>query len=319
VTAPPLVKRSFAALGGAVTIEGAGEDAADAVDRAAEAILDLQRRLTRFEPDSELSRLNADSRRAVPGSPVMQRFAGMVGYAGHLSNGLVDATCLDAVERAGYTRSLGSDPVSSEVSELATDSTRPPVGPAGPDPARNWMSVLVDRSWGTVVRPPGVRLDSGGIGKGMAADIAAEALEHLDSYAVSCVGDLRFGGTAGLLREIQVEAPAVGSASVATLSLTRSAVATSGVTRRSWIDSDGRLAHHLIDPRSGRPAFTGVLQVTAVAPTGVEAEVRAKSALLSGPKEATGWLVHGGVMVQQDGEVVEVPAREGAESTGAIV
>ncbi len=248
----------------------------------------------------------------------MQRFAGMVGFAGRLSEGLVDATCLDAVERAGYTRSLGPDPVSSEVSGLAADSTRRPEGPAGPDPARRWMSVLVDRSSGEVVRPLGVRLDSGGIGKGLAADIAAEELDHLENYAVSCVGDIRFGGKAGISREIQVARPDAGSAPLATLTLTRSAVATSGMTRRSWIDSDGKLAHHLIDPRSGRPAFTGVLQVSAIAPTGVEAEVRAKSALLSGPEDAAGWLVHGGVVVLQDGELLEVAAREEAESAGAI-
>jgi thiamine biosynthesis lipoprotein len=78
-------------------------------------------------------------------------------------------------------------------------------------------------------------------------------------------------------------------------------VATSGIGRRSWIDARGRPAHHILDPATGAPAFTGVVQATAIAPTAVEAEIRAKAALLSGPRGAADWLVHGGVLVFDDG------------------
>ena len=61
------------------------------------------------------------------------------------------------------------------------------------------------------------------------------------------------------------------------LTLTDGAAATSGVTRRGW---------HLIDPGTGRPARTGIVQATAIAPTALEAEVRAKAALLAGPAAA---------------------------------
>ncbi len=79
------------------------------------------------------------------------------------------------------------------------------------------------------------------------------------------------------------------------------AVATSGIGRRSWLGPDGRPAHHLLDPATGRPAFTGVVQATALAPTAVEAEWRAKAAVLSGPERAADWLAHGGVVVLDDG------------------
>jgi FAD:protein FMN transferase len=81
-------------------------------------------------------------------------------------------------------------------------------------------------------------------------------------------------------------------------------VATSGIGRRSWIGSDGRPAHHLLDPASGRPAFTGIVQATALAPTALEAEIRAKAAVLSGPDGAPGWLPDGGVIVLDSGEHV---------------
>jgi thiamine biosynthesis lipoprotein len=49
-------------------------------------------------------------------------------------------------------------------------------------------------------------------------------------------------------------------------------VATSGIGRRSWLDANGAPAHHLLDPATGRPAFTGVVQATALAPSAFEAE-----------------------------------------------
>ena len=70
---------------------------------------------------------------------------------------------------------------------------------------------------------------------------------------------------------------------------------------RSWLTRDGRPAHHLLDPGTGRPAFTGVVQATALAPTATEAEILAKAALLSGPEGAQKWLRHGGVLVFEDG------------------
>ena len=76
------------------------------------------------------------------------------------------------------------------------------------------------------------------------------------------------------------------------------AAATSGIGKRSWIDAGGRPAHHLLDPATGRPAFTGVVQATALAPTAVEAEWRAKAAVLSADPA---WLAHGGVLVSDDG------------------
>jgi thiamine biosynthesis lipoprotein len=79
------------------------------------------------------------------------------------------------------------------------------------------------------------------------------------------------------------------------------AAATSGIGRRSWLDARGRPAHHLLDPETGRPAFTGVVQATALAPTALEAEIRAKAAVLSGPDAAAAWLPHGGLVVLDDG------------------
>jgi FAD:protein FMN transferase len=121
-----------------------------------------------------------------------------------------------------------------------------------------------------------------------------------ESFAVNCAGDIAVGGDGASARAVEVESPIDGCI-LHTFELRRGGVATSGIGRRSWLDPHGRPAHHLLDPSTGMPAFTGIVQVTALAPSALMAEVKAKAAILSGPREAPSWLSHGGVIVFDDG------------------
>ena len=287
-------------FGAEVLIEAEGEGAAARVEACRVLALRIHSALSRFEPESELSRLNRDPRERVPASPLMRRLVRATRDAGALSGGLVDATCLNALEQAGYRQSLPAD------HRPAPADPSGDVRPALPDPAARWRLLAADEAAGEVRRPPGVLLDSGGLGKGLAADLMAELLASCESFAVDCGGDLRVGGVAALARRVIVEAAEPGGAPVAELSLAQGAVATSGTRRRSWTAADGRTAHHLIDPGRGVPARTGVVQATALAPTALEAEVRAKAALLAGVAEAPRRLAHGGVLVLDDGSALEL-------------
>jgi FAD:protein FMN transferase len=82
-------------------------------------------------------------------------------------------------------------------------------------------------------------------------------------------------------------------------------VATSGIDVRLWQGHEGDFGHHLIDPATGTPAWTGLVAVTALAPTALEAEALAKTALLSGPAAGRRMLRShdGGVLVHDDGAV----------------
>jgi FAD:protein FMN transferase len=282
----------------------------DAIDRARSFLRDWHARFTRFEDDSELSRLNADPRRVVPISDAMARFAEAVVEAARQTGGLVDATLLGEIEVAGYRRDLEPSIPLPLVLESA-----PVRRPAGPSPRRNWDQIAVDRSRGTVSRPVGVKLDSGGLAKGLAADLLAGVLGDHACFAINAAGDVRVGGKEGIPRRVKVASPFDG-ATLHTFALTDAGVATSGIGRRSWLGADGAPAHHLLDPASGQPAFTGVVQATALARTALEAEVRAKAAVLSGPARAPSWLGDGGVLVFDDGryQLIEPirPAHAGA-------
>jgi thiamine biosynthesis lipoprotein len=300
-------RRVLDCFGGRVAVHASGSGADGALVLAAVQLRRIHDCLTRFHAGSELSRLNADPRLVVPASPLLLQLAAAVAWAGAVSGGLVDATLLEPLERAGYAHSRPRDERGTGQSRLPAWTGRE--APAGPSRLAAWRSVgVVD---GSVVRPPGVRLDPGGLAKGLAADLVATGLAAQPTYAVDCAGDVRMGGTAGEPRHVLVADPR-GGAPLHELEVTDGAVATSGVTRSAWIGPDGQPEHHLIDPATGRPARTGVLQATALAPTALEAEVRAKAAVLAGPLDGPRHLVHGGLLVPAHGEPVLVSV-EGLE------
>ena len=293
---------AFACLGGRTAVMAGGPHAERLIALTRSRLLRWHRALTRFEPYSELSLLNAAPVSRVPAGELMCRFVEAAIDAARATGGLVDPTLAPEIEAAGYDGDFTGEPL-----DIATSlAFAPPPAPARPDPRARWSRVSVDRVARTVNRPVGIRLDSGGVAKGLFADLAGEALADCPAYAVDCCGDLRVGGADGYERPVEVTDP-FGRGVLHEFALSDAGIATSGIGRRSWIGPDGLPAHHLLDPSSGRPAWTGVVQATAIAPTAAEAEFRAKAALLSGPATAPEWLGRGGVIVFDDGshEVIE--------------
>ena len=106
---------------------------------AAQAMIEeLEARLTRFDPASELCRLNADPREEVPASPLLRAAVRAALAGAHLTGGLADPTLLGAVVRAGYRRSLVGQPRADLREALAA---APDPQPATPHPAAAWRRV----------------------------------------------------------------------------------------------------------------------------------------------------------------------------------
>jgi FAD:protein FMN transferase len=280
----------------AVLGDGAAGEPAAAAAAAIRRLTAWHEQFSRFEPGSELSRLNGDPRSSVPVSAVMYRLIEAILDGALISGGLVDATLVGEIERAGYAAAREA----GELDLRAALDLAPAPRPAAPNPRAHWDQVSLDRRNSTVTRPPGLRFDSGGIAKGLFADILAEVLGTHTAFAIDCAGDVRVGGAGGLARPVNVASP-FDAGVLHTFELRDGAAATSGITRRAWLDAQGRPAHHLLDPASGRPAYTGIVQATALAPTAVEAEIHAKTALLRGPSGASSAIPHGGLLVYADG------------------
>ena len=295
----------FPAFGGEVTVEASGSEAEALLKAAAARVTEVSQALTRFDPTSELSRINADRRARVEASPLMIRFVETAIEAAGMTDGLVDPTLLPELESAGYSRSMSGNGTDHWTPGIARAESDTEDGASGPALGDRWGTISVEPGNGTLNRGPGVRLDAGGIGKGLASDLVAEMMEDskVEAWSVDCLGDVRIGGTAGEIRPVTIGSPFPGGDPIEVLEIRNAGVATSGTTRRTWTNTDGTTAHHLIDPRTGLPAEGNLVQVTAIAPTTVEAEARAKAALLSGLDQVERWLPHGGLIVDMDGKV----------------
>jgi thiamine biosynthesis lipoprotein len=214
-------------------------------------------RLTRFTPDNELARLNGAMGRWVNVSPEMEDVLHESLRAFELSKGLVNVAVLPSMLAMGYTRPMSEGPT-----EAMLGATLPP------PPLSNVLTVRRGRAR----LAPGCGIDLGGVAKGWMADrlrrrLGANALANLG-------GDLSAGGPGPDGEGWPVGIPGAG----VTVSLRDQGAATSSVLRRRW-----KGLHHLIDPRTGLPANSGLDEVSVVADTGFKAEVVAKTALLAGP------------------------------------
>lgn len=278
------------AMGSAVEVVVIGGDEALA-GRGLARVRELERRWSRFLPDSDVSRLNRAEGRPVHVSPatttLVQR--AIAGWA--LTDGAFDPSVGPSLIAHGYDRDF--ELVRGRIAAAPRASAAPGLG-----------GVRVDGRSSTVTLPAGVFFDPGGIGKGLAADLAVDALLAAGAAGalVNVGGDLRVGGEPpdGDGWTITIPDPLAPHRELLRLAIPSGAVATSGRLERRWSTVTGP-AHHLIDPASGRPARTDVAAVTVVAGEAWWAEVLTKALFLSGPA-ALGRLAHAhAVVVMDDG------------------
>lgn len=245
-------------------------------ERVLDRLAELERRWSRFLPDSEVSVLNdLDGAPAVVGPDTASLLA-HAALAAHRTGWSFDPLVGGDVIRLGYDRSF---PWEGERGEL----------PATPPVRARWLRI--DERSGLAELPEGAQFDPGGLGKGLAADVAVgEFLAGASTGAgvlVNLGGDLRVGGVAPPTGwEVEVDHLRGPTARVA---LSGGALATSSVLRRRWSGDGGSELHHVVDPRTGRPADGPVVSVSVVADEGWWAEALATAVLVDwtadGPPE----------------------------------
>ncbi len=256
---------------------------------------------SRFRPDSELSRLNQGAGREVPVSPTFWEVLQLALDAANQSGGLVTPATLDALVAAGYDRTFDDVLASGAGRDVVTSK-----------PVPNWREIRLDPRKRTVLLPPGVRLDLGGIVKGWAADQAAARLGRNGPALVDAGGDIAVSGPLrdGSPWPIGVADPHAPDQQIALLAIKTGGVATSGRDYRRW-RQNGKEAHHIIDPRTGQPAQTDVLSATVIGPSAAQAEVAAKAALILGSREGLRWLQarpeYAGLLALDNGRVLRSP------------
>jgi len=295
-----LHRLAFHAMGSQMlaVIEQASDPAPPVLHEVPKWFEQWERVLSRFRPESELSRLNARSGQPVHVSQILWDVFKAALVTEAATTGLVTPTVLDAVVQAGYDRSFDTLPRGQfqPASQMLVE-----VNPLS--------EVTWDEDSRTIYLPVGVHLDLGGVAKGWAAHQAMRRLKAHGPALVDAGGDIAISGPRldGEPWSVGVAEPFNPSEEFVVLHLGANGVATSGKDRRRWTQG-AELRHHLIDPRTGQSAETDVLTATVVAPTVIEAEAAAKVAFLLGSQEGLAWLkadpTLAGLLVLDDGQVV---------------
>lgn len=226
---------------------------------------------TRFKLGSELSACNAAAGGWFGCSPDFLALAAYSALGWRLSGGAFDPFLAQRMNDVGYDRDFAH-------------LTPGPPPPAAPRRRSEVVPIQIDRKHSRVRLHSGQALDSGGIGKGLAADMAATNALALGAEAVlvNLGGDLRCAGSApnGGWRVTLDDAWQPGEPSDWWVRLAGGAVATSSPLRRRWQYLDGSEGHHLLDPRSGLPLRPRWAAVSVIAQRAWVAEVLTKSAFL---------------------------------------
>ena len=247
----------------------------DLLHLARTSIDHLERRWSRFLPESDISRLShaaGSSAHIDPATVVLLR-AMVDGW--RATQGAFDPTLLAPLVGLGYGASW-HDP--SVVTSLPDDALR----------RSDLEQMSLDPQMNIAAIPAGSCLDPGGIGKGLAADMVVEQLIAAGARgaSISIGGDVAVGGVApqdGGWR-VGVADPMRRDIERAQLAIERGGVATSSTLRRCWRADDGTALHHLLDPSTGRPSHHDreIVAVTVVAGTAAWAEVWTKAVMVRG-------------------------------------
>ena len=163
-------------------VDRAGPRVAQRLDQVPHWFALWEQRLSRFQPDSELSQINLSTGSDIGISSVMQEVLHSALRASRVSDGMVTPTILNALETSGYERSF------EEISEEVPENGRRAVEKAADVTAI--QAVELNTHARTVRLAPGTRLDLGGIAKGWAADRAAHHLRRLGPALVNAGGDI---------------------------------------------------------------------------------------------------------------------------------
>ncbi|HAS82585.1 MAG TPA: hypothetical protein DCS43_07925 [Verrucomicrobia bacterium] len=261
----PPVERMWPVMGTFASVTLRGDDAGriEAVQVQTRDILDeVNRRMSVYIPESEISALNSGSTQAVAISTLTHDMLNQVRHYTQLTEGAFDATVMPLITLWGF--STGTRPLSVP-SDESIRAARILTGidrlELGADSAR--------------FTQPGMRIDLGGIAKGFAVDRCYDAITAKQplNLIVNLGGNLRVHGTATSRRSwnIGVQHPFEKDQTLGVLTLQSGmALATSGNYER-FIILNGKRYTHIIDPRTGRPV-EGMAGVTVLSSTATEAD-----------------------------------------------
>lgn len=271
------VVRTTIALGTIISIRAYGPQAENAVDAAIDRVRELEALMSVSIPGSDVARINesAGVEPVVVSPETFEVLSRALAYA-QLTGGKFDPTVEPLVEAWGIGTENTGVPSADEIRRRRqlVDYRRVLVDPAS-------RVVFLDQK--------GMGIDLGGIAKGYAADEAVRVLKErgVSQAIVDLGGNVAAMGTrpGGKKWRVGIQDPrGQRMDKVAVVEVSETSVVTSGDYER-YFTRDGVRYHHIIDPETGHPAWTGIMSATVVAPSSLDADALSTSIFLLGPEQ----------------------------------
>ena len=262
----PTQKELFA-MDTILTLKVWGDDTAALSDE----LLRLNKLLDATDPDSEIGRLNGGQ--IITGEAAALVFEA-VRYS-EITGGAFDPTVYPLVKLWGFTDETQRVPSDGELAAAL----------------RLVGTQRVDFGDGSASLPDGTMIDLGGIAKGYAADRCVALLEQSEATAalLSLGGNVQTYGTKpdGSAWTIGIADPQQPEQPIASLTVSGTkALVTSGGYQRCF-EADGKVYHHILDPKTGYPSESGLSSVTIISDSGTMADAYSTALFVMGLDKAT--------------------------------
>ncbi len=294
--APGARERSFFAMDTYMSIRAGGATEA-LLARAEEAVLDLERRISVTDGDSQIFALNRDGAGTLDAETAELLRRGLALCAE--TDGALDLSVYPVLRAWGFTTGDYRVPAPAELADLLR--------------LVDYRRVRLDAD-GTAALDPGMQLDLGSVAKGYLGDKLCALLRDggVESALLDLGGNVQaLGGKPdGSPWRVGIRDPQ-GEGLLGVLAVRDCAVVTSGGYERCFTDGDGTVYWHILDPASGMPARSGLLSVTVVGQEGLRCDALSTALFVMGPERAAAfWRAHGGfelALVTEDGRLLLTP------------
>ena len=245
-------------------------ECAEAVERAFEWFLTIEKCCTRFEEQSEVMQLAQRVGVAVPVSAILYQTVQFALAVAEESGGAFDPTVGHVMEIHGFNEEYRTR------SKIRTNLDA--------DDSVSYRDVRLDPARRTVTLLRPLILDLGAVAKGLAIDMAAQELRPFENFSIDAGGDLYLSGhnPDGEPWSVGIRHPRREGELIETIRVSNRAICTSGDYERVSIAENG--GHHILDPRTG-VSPPALVSVTAMAPSAMLADAVATAAFVLGPRE----------------------------------
>jgi thiamine biosynthesis lipoprotein len=288
------VSTKFYAMGGIFEVTVVGH-AVGLVEKAEPFILNLEKYWSRFESSSDISRLNRAEGKPVSVSDETILLVSLMIEANRKTEGAYDPTILPALLEIGYSESHTGSGKLTVLPESAV-----------------WPATLegTEIGHGIVKLPKGTTLDSGGIGKGLSADLLVSHLMEsgAEGVLVSASGDVVVAGASvdGHSWKIGIEDPFNSDSEFEVVQINSGGVATSSSMKKQF----GNKNHHLMFKTPDGTPENDVATVTVIASSGCNSETLTKVAFANSIEksiELIEKLKGAALIIRKNGEVIRSP------------